>query len=233
MPMNLMSFLTEDHHAEEKAAKPKADTEVDLTGDVTWEAFHPNLVMTAGADGRSLMLSRTKYSEHDAALGQAITTGCLQWTVRTPNSNANTYVGVASARCEKRTYPAATQAWAMYLHDGDLCSAAAPAVARPGASVGFTRLDGTRGYMDTGDSQGLGARNREWVKWALRPIPTGTPIQAILDMEQRTLSFAVGDAEPQVAYTNLPGVVHPYICCGDVGERSLLEVSGSGVHTSI
>ena len=42
--------------------------------------------------------------------------------------------------------------------------------------------------------------------------------------ESRGLSFAVGDAEPQLAYTNLPASVHPYLCSGDKEDNSLMVV---------
>ena len=40
-----------------------------------------------------------------------------------------------------------------------------------------------------------------------------------------TLSFAVGDEEPQLAYTKLPAKLHPYVCVGNKLESSLMVVS--------
>ena len=195
--------------------------------DITWQTFNPNLRVEAGSAGGSLAFRRTKYGEHDVALGQAITSGCHEWTVVSPNGNANNFVGVSSSACDKRIYPAATSAWAVYFHDAELCSGSAA----KSSSRGYTRSDGSHGYMDPPARKGHGTRNPLWAKRALNPIPRCTPIQAILDMDQHTLAFAIGDAEPQLAFTNLPDSVHPYICSGDHEDRSLIEVYG-GSHVS-
>ena len=170
---------------------------------IAWQASDPAVDVAADANGSSLTFRRTKYADHDAVLGQAIFSGTFEWTVSAPNSNANKYAGVAAAWCDTRTYPDATCAWAVYLHDGKLCSGAMAGVVEQSAA---------------------------WAQYApVRPIPRGTPVHVILDMEQRTLSFAIGEGEPIVAYANLPLPVHPYICSGDVADRSLVVVSG-GVH---
>ena len=69
-------------------------------------------------------------------------------------------------------------------------------------------------------------KNPEWKKVAPNNIARGTPIRAILDMEARTLSFAIGDEEPKLAFTSLPASVRPYVCSGEMGEKSILIVSG-------
>ena len=185
--------------------------------DIAWQSFSLNVRMAPAEDGRCLTFRRTKYAEHDAAIGQAIESGRHEWTVTAPNGNANNFVGVATEACDKRTYPAATSAWAMYLHDGELCSGVASRPRATGNPLAGTARKG---------SSANGARNPDWVKRVLRPIPLGTPILVILDMEEHTLSFKIGDAETQLAFTNLPKSVHPYICSGDIEDRSLLEVSG-------
>ena len=116
----------------------------------------------------------------------------------------------------------------MYLHDGELCSGIA---ARGKTQLGYTNADGSRGYMDEPAKVGHGVKNPQWAKRVLTPMPTGTPVTVILDMEERTLSFAIGDAEPQLAYTNLPARVHPYLCSGDKEDNSVLVVCG-GAQTS-
>lgn len=232
MPTNadlkaIMSRLQEEGHhgVEDKKDAPVVPRGVAV--DVAWQTFNPNMQMTPSADGKGLTFSRIKYFEYDAALGQAIESGRHEWTVTAPHSNANNYVGVASEACDQRTYPAATSAWTMYMHDGALCSGSA---ASPSASLGFTRKDGTRGFLEMTGRKGSGARNPEWTgKRLLNPIPVNTPIHVILDMEERTLAFAVGDAEPQIAFTHLPASVHPYVASGEIGDRSRMEVSG-GVH---
>ena len=70
-------------------------------------------------------------------------------------------------------------------------------------------------------ASGKGLKNAEWVN---TPASPGTPVRIILDMEQRTMSIAVGDAEPQLAYVSLPAPLRPYICSGDTGDRSLIRV---------
>ena len=194
--MRMMTELRESHHIDNPVKRGSPI-------DITWESFSMSVKMAAGADGRSLTFQRTKYADHDAALGQAISSGRHEWTVRAPNGNANNYCGVAVENCDKRIYPAGTSAWAMYLHDGDLCSGVA---ARPKKSLGFTRPDGTRGYMEApgASTRGNGAKNPLWAKRVLQPIARGTPITVILDMEERTLSFAIGDEEPKLGFTNLP-----------------------------
>ena len=57
------------------------------------------------------------------------------------------------------------------------------------------------------------------------PFPRGTAVDVILDMQAHTLSFAIGDADPQLAYTDLPSVVYPYVCSGEVDDRSLMIVT--------
>ena len=226
MPTNselkaIMSRMQEQHlraaHTDTEMTPGETNERPSKALDIAWQGFSLNLRMAPGEDGKSLTFRRTKYAEHDAAIGQAITSGKHEWTVTAPNGNANNFVGVATEAVDKRTYPAATSAWAMYLHDGELCSGVA---SRP-RSTGNPLLNTAR----RGPSAN-GARNPDWVKRVLRPIPLGTPIHIILDMEEHSLSFKIGDAETQLAYTNLPTAVHPYICSGDIEDRSLLEVSG-------
>ena len=93
----------------------------------------------------------------------------------------------------------------MYLHDGDLCS-------------GVARKRGNRAAV----ALLRGVANQYWMDM---PVPCGTPVRVILNMDARTLSFAIGDQDPQLAYTNLPGSLHPYICSGEKQDRSLLIVS--------
>ena len=249
MPTNaelkaIMRSMEEAHH-ENDGSDTKQPTafkvQRGLSADVSWQSFNEDTQLAAGDDGKSLKVWRTKYKEHDAVLGEAITSGRYEWTVRAPNGNVNNYAGVAAENCDKKIYPAGTSAWAMYLHDGELCSGVAAKVKK---SLGFTRSDGTRGFMDApgmSTKSSGGAKNPAWTNNVrVRPIARGTPITVILDMEERTLSFAIGDAEPQLGFSNLPAKVHPYVCSGDgvsdgsvveVGGGSLLEVGGGGAHT--
>ena len=243
--MRSMQDAAEAHHNEDGSDKSPAPPKVQRgqPASIAWQSFNVDMQLVPGDDGTTLKIWRTKYKEHDAILGEAITSGRHEWTVRAPNGNANNYCGVAVENCDKRIYPAGTSAWAMYLHDGDLCSGVA---ARPKKSLGFTRPDGTRGYMEApgASTRGNGAKNPLWAKRVLQPIARGTPITVILDMEERTLSFAIGDEEPKLGFTNLPAMVHPYLCSGDaisdgsvveVGATpsggSLLEIGGGGAHT--
>ena len=218
----MMSWLQE-LTIEYKSKEPQGDGGEAPAPVIDWQPSSPNMVMAGGADG--LTFRRAKYNGHDVALGQAIESGYHVWTVMAPNSNANNFVGVAAQDCDRSTYPAATNAWAMYLHDAELCSGVATNKA-PGQ--GFTRLDGTRGTLDSltgaAASTGKGCKNPEWRKQMLKPIPHGTPVDVILDMDARTLSFSVGDADSQLAYTNLPASVHPYLCSGDKEDNSLMVV---------
>ena len=217
-----MSWLQEVTR-EYQSKEPQGDgSEPQAVPAIDWQPSGPNMVMSDGADG--LTFRRAKYGGHDVALGQAIESGRHVWTVTAPNNNANNFIGVATKDCDKLTYPAATSAWAMYLHDAELCSGVA---IKKVQGQGFTRLDGTRGTLDLSDpvaSTGKGCKNPTWMKQVLKPIPRGTPVDVILDMDAHTLSFAVGDAEPQLAYTNLPASVHPYLCSGDKEDNSLMVV---------
>ena len=230
MPTNadlkkIMAGMEADHHRDEvKAAPPPVPR--GIVGEITWESFSQTVQIASERSCQMLTFRRTKYAEHDAIIGNAIEKGIHEWTVCAPNSNANNFVGVSTAACDKRIYPAGTAAWAMYLHDGELCSGTA---AKPTASLGYTRQDGTRGFLDDGLMNmraGNGARNPEWQKKALKPIPTNTPVVVILDMEERTLSFAIGSEAPKLAFSNLPAVVHPYVCSGDLEDRSAMEIYG-------
>ena len=148
-----MTALREAHHIDNPVIRG-------LPIDITWETFNVNHQMTASDDG-SLTFKRSKYAGQDAAIGtEAISSGRHEWTVTAPNVHANSYVGVARGDCDKTQYPAGTTAFAMYLHDGDLCSGCAGA-----------RSNGTK--------------NPKWAKQMLSPIPLGTPIHVILDMEVR------------------------------------------------
>ena len=112
-------------------------------------------------------------------------------------------------------YPAGTYAYAMYLHDGTLCSGAAVSPQGfLGKAIGAVLPDKT-------------FKSSQWLK-SKAGVPRGTPVHVILNMDERTLSFAIGDSEPCVAYKGLPASgVHPYLCSGDIGERSILvAVSG-------
>lgn len=195
---------------------------------IKWECFNPNMTMTAGADG-AYSFQRTKMGEHDVALGQAITSGIHEWIVVAPNWNVNQYVGVALAEVDSRMFPAGTAAWAMHLHSGDLCSGAASVL----QNRTYTDENGARGYISVNGSQhflspialkGAGKRNAMWER---TPVPRGVPVRVILDMEAHILSFGIGDQEPQLAFTSLPSSVNPYICSGNLGEKSLIEVYGA------
>lgn len=177
--------------------------------DIEWKPFDGNMVMSTRPDG-VVAFERTILKEHDVALGQAFTTGVHEWIVTAPNWHPNNYVGVASRYVDKRIYPAGSFAYAMYLHDGTLCSGAASHPAQGGQAFGV------------GSQKAV--KSKHWPKDLL--ISTGTPICVILDMDQRTLSFAIGDAQPQVAFTGLPAGMHPYVCSGEKAERSQLVVSG-------
>jgi hypothetical protein len=66
------------------------------------------------------------------------------------------------------------------------------------------------------------------LNWEDMPVrPFGTTVHVVLDMDARTLSFAIDDAEPRCAFTGLPASVRPYICSGDLGDNSLMVVNGS------
>lgn len=183
------------------------------TTPITWQTFDVNLVKTVQGSG-AVSFQRTKFGEHDAALGQAITSGCHEWVVMAANWTPNQYVGVASKYVDKRMYPAGTFAYAMYLHDGSLCSGAAT------VSRGFLGIEKEM-------AQGKALKSSQWAKQTAVVSP-GTAVHVILDMDHRTLAFAIGDAEPCIAYTGLPDTgVHPYLCSGDIGDRSILvTVSG-------
>ena len=62
-------------------------------------------------------------------------------------------------------------------------------------------------------------------KWENLSVPPDTPVRVIIDMDARALYFGVADEEPELAYMNLPAVLHPYICSGDMGEKSLMIAS--------
>lgn len=215
--------------ADEAAVVPRGSP-----ADVQWQAYHPNLLLS-GTDGKLVTFRRTKQSDFDVALGQAISSGRFEWTVVAPNDGANNYCGVARASCDKRIYPTATSAWTMYLHDAELLSGE---VTKANTGAGFTRLDGTRGLMSelVGGARNQGNKGCQkhpgWVKRVMKPIERGTPITCILDMDERTLAFAIGDAEPKLAYTDLPETVHPYVCSGNHEDRSALEIFG-GAHTVV
>ena len=148
-----------------------------------------------------------------------------------PNNHANNFVGVATAACNKKSYPADTAAWALYLHDGDLHSGVASGhPSKPSRGQGFTRQDGSRGFLP--GKSGTGEHSPLWPQRGERSIPRGTPVTTILDMEARTLAFAIGDGEPQLAFTKLPAEVCPYICSGDKEDRSLIVVCGAPSETS-
>ena len=195
---------------------------------IKWQTYHHNMVMTAGAGAGGLTFQRTKYGDHDVALGQAISAGVHKWYVMTPSWSPNSYVGVATAASDTRIYPAGTSAWAMHLHSGNLCSGAADILSarrtfvRDDNSNGYYARDGTAHHLSPISFPGGGAKSPMWNK---SPVPRGTPVCVVLDMDAHTLSFAVGDGECILAYTGLPGNVHPYICSGDTGERSLLVVA--------
>ena len=195
---------------------------------IQWTSYNGSLSLTTDMDGVTTIFRRTMYSEHDAALGQEIVSGVYEWTVTAPNGTPNKFVGVATAACNKRTYPSATTAWAMHLYDGDLCSGAAAS----DSSLGYTRSDGARGYVAARSARKAsnGQKNSQWQEWVLEtacsPAARGTSVRVILDMDARTLSFAIGDAKPQTAYTNLPrSGVHPYVCSGDKEDNSLMLIT--------
>lgn len=166
---------------------------------IHWTTFNPTFAMAERNDG--VEFSRGTYGGHDAALGQVLTVGRHEWIVNAPNWTPNQYIGVADGSCDVAIYPRATSAWTLYLHDGDLCS-------------GVARFQGRRAKLAT-----KGVANQYWMDM---PCPINAPIRVVLNMDARTLSFAIGDEEPQLAYTNLPGNLHPYICSGEKQERSLL-----------
>ena len=74
-----------------------------LSADVSWQSFNEDTQLAAGDDGKSLKVWRTKYKEHDAVLGEAVTSGRHEWTVRAPNPSTS-YAGVAG---DDEIYPAA------------------------------------------------------------------------------------------------------------------------------
>ena len=157
----------------------------------------------------NLLFRRDKFNEFDAAIGPRLEHGQHEWTVHAPYSNSNNFIGVSVAFCDERTYPANTSAWAMYLHDATLCSGSA------------SRAKKLRDR--NGASKGNGLANPGW-KSGL--VPRGTKVRVLLDMEARTLSFAIGDADPQLAFTELPASVHPYLCSGAKEDNSVMVVSG-------
>ena len=182
---------------------------------IDWEPASTNLVMTELDDRTGVSFRRTKYGGHDVALGQAIVSGYHTWTVKTPNTNANAFVGVAAADCDKFTYPAGTTAWTVCIHDGTLCSGVAQRdwnKAAPHSMYGLS-------------AAGKGSKSSAWLRHHRGPFPRGTAVDVILDMQAHTLSFAIGDADPQLAYTDLPSVVYPYVCSGEVDDRSLMIVT--------
>ena len=182
--------------------------------DIKWEVFHANIQATStnyeGAP--ETHFQRTAQSEHDASLGQSFNHGIHEWVVTSPNWSPNSFIGVAESSCDTRTYPAATNAWALQLHSGDLCSGVAAVnpmtLARAGRLVNPRR-----------NKNAKGKRNDQWENLS---VPPNTPVRVILDMDARALYFAVADEEPELAYTNLPASLHPYICSGDMGDRSVL-----------
>eukprot|EP00966_Prymnesium_polylepis_P252820 5844096-Prymnesium_polylepis.1 len=126
-----------------------------------------------------------------------------------------------------RIYPAATVAWAFHFQDGSLCSGAAT---KPPPGSGFTKADGTRGYMAAAEGLHAAGEGKAVMEpgWEDVPVrPRGTPVRVILDMEARSLSFAIGGEPAQLAFTALPATVHPYFCSGDVEDNSLMVVSGA------
>ena len=201
------------------AGAPVADAPMEsLPTDIMWAPVDANMVMTV--NGNVLSFRRTKYTDHDAAFGQVLEEGVHEWTVVCPNWTPNNFVGVADRACDDRKYPTATTAWAMHIHGGDLCSGAA----RQMVGQGFTREDGTRGYLPATGKGAKSAKVQKNAMWTNQRCGAGTPVRVILDMDERTLSFAIGDAMPRLAYTHLPDRVHPYICSGEKDDKSLVEV---------
>ena len=188
------------------AAKGESESQI------TWETFDTNLSMSA-SDDASVVLQRTTYKEHDAALGQELTSGRHEWTLTTVNDNANMYIGVATSQCDKRIYPAGTSAWAMHVHSGKLCS-----------GTRYTRSNGRQ--TDVISRVGWAARKNPLWENRTQPVPVGAQVRAILDMDAGILSFAIGDGEPRVGFTNIPKEVHPYVCSGDKADNSRMIVSG-------
>lgn len=188
-------------------------------GTIFWESFDTNLVISDRNDGTAT-LRRTAYAEHDAAIGQEITTGKHTFTVTTPNSNANMYVGVCVVDVDKRMYPAGTSAWAMYMHDGTLCSGLRYTQANEG------HLASLRDRRQARPVPWAAKRHPQWPKRATA-IPHNTQIHVHVDMDAGILAFAIGDGQPQIAYTDLPKEVHPYICLGEKLDNSLMIVTGS------
>jgi hypothetical protein len=202
-----------------REAAPLQET---LPGDlaaITWttnSAVNPNLVMTANDDGTTTF-RRSAYAVHDAALGQELKSGRHEWIVTAPNNSANIFAGVAAAKCNTRIYPAATTAWAFHFQDGKLSSGACvkgPPLASKGKSQGTEGLHAA--------AEGKSVMDSGWIDAPVRP--RGTPVRIILDMEERSLSIAIGDAEPQLAFTSLPRALHPYICSGDNADNSVVVV---------
>ena len=87
----------------------------------------------------------------------------------------------------------------MHLHGGDLCSGLATA---------------------SGQQQRKGHKGVGNPKWIDTPVKPGTTVTILLDMDKKTISFQVGEGVPQLAYSGLPSIVHPYVCSGEVNERS-------------
>ena len=201
---------------------PVSHTDIDklkaaaATTAIQWNTYDANLTMTVA--GGETTFQRTAYKEYDAALGQALTSGMHVWTVQSPNWTPNQYVGVSSKYVDKRTYPAGTYAYSMYMLNGSLCSG--------GASD-----DKSSKHMlkPPGLMKDRPIRNPQWVP---ERVPADTPVHVMLDMDERNLYLAIGDAEPQLAYSNLPASVHPYICSGEPLERSVMVVSSNAAKSA-
>ena len=208
------------HHAPKEEDFPGLNIGESARTTIMWKVFHPNLVGTATTyEGvPETHFQRTAQAEHDVALGQALTSGIHEWVVTSPNWSPNSFVGVAEAACDTRTYPAAPgcPAWAMQLHSGDLCSGVA-AINPMGLARGGRLVNARRASKNT-----KGKRNDKWENLS---VPPDTPVRVIIDMDARALYFGVADEEPELAYMNLPAVLHPYICSGDMGEKSLMIAS--------
>jgi hypothetical protein len=95
---------------------------------IEWETFHPNMVMSTGPDGESI-LSRREIRGYDIALGKgAMTDGLHEWTVALPRTE-NCCVGVATWDCARNGAPDHTtfNVWSAYARHLMLHSVAASA----------------------------------------------------------------------------------------------------------
>lgn len=79
---------------------------------IRWKSFHHNMVITT--DGDVTVLSRTKSTHYDVALGEeALSSGRHEWMVSAISTTAHFFIGVATADCQKRT-PLCDSTWKLH-----------------------------------------------------------------------------------------------------------------------